>query len=62
VKKLLNSPSAAKSKGGRPKKAIHLTEDEADAIVSYRRLKQKRHGLREVMQQAGYAMDRRVRR
>ncbi len=49
--------SAPKAKAVVRKRA-KLTEDEADAIISRRRLRQKTYSVKEVMRQAGYTMDR----
>ena len=48
----LNAESVPRS--GPPK----LTEDEADAVVSHRRLREKRYSLEEVLRQASHGVGR----
>lgn len=58
VKRQVKEITSPKAKVIRGKNPAKLTEDEADAIISHRRLLQKRHKLDAVMRQAGYAVER----
>jgi hypothetical protein len=41
----------------RPKKSVHISEDEADVLVSMRREKERRVSLAEVLRKHGYGLE-----
>jgi len=50
--------SSLKLKTTRLKKPVHITEDEADILISMRREKERRVSLAEVLQKHGYGLER----
>lgn len=49
--------SSPKLKAVRLKSAVHITEDEADILISMRREKEKRISLAEVQRKHGYGLE-----